>query len=198
MQDIIAGLVLAVGLMFPMIPLVDRLDYWLLTTSYAPVLILLVSVLLVKIYPKSIHWTPTRGDTTMCVAIYAGIQVGAWLNYQSGYIQVPELPPPYPVLWPSHAMMGHLLLRTVIGLCCVLATKAVGKSVCYALACAFVGKDQKEMKAAENSLANTNKIFVDLSSKFGMAFMIGLNIQYLLPNVFKLIGIGRPDFYTEI
>lgn len=189
---------MAIGFMFPMIPLVDRLDYWLLTTSYAPLLILLVAILMVLVYPTSLKWTPTRGDTTMCVALYAGIQIGAWINYQSGYIQVPALPPPYPVMWPSHAMLGHLILRTVIGLCCVLATRALGKSVCYALACAFLGRDQHELKQSQNCLTNTHKIFVDLSSKFCMAFMIGVNIQYLLPNVFKLIGIGRPDFYTEI
>ena len=181
-----------------MIPLVDRLDYWLITTSYSPLLVILVSILLVKIYPKSDKWTPTRGDTTLCVGLYAGIAVGAWINYQLGYIEEPILRPPYPVIWPSHAMWGQLLLRTVLGLCCVLATKAVGKTVCYAVACAFLGRDRTELIKSENSLENKAKIFVDLSSKFTMTLMIGINIQYLLPNVFKLIGIGRPDFYTEI
>lgn len=95
-------------------------------------------------------------------------------------------------------MLGTLILRTVLGLCCVLATKAIGKSVCYAVACAFLGRDKTELIKSENTLANKPKIFVDLSSKFVTCFFIGLNIQYLLPNVFKLLGIGRPDFYTEI
>lgn len=184
--------------MIPLVPLVDHLDYWLLTTSYSPVLVIIASLLLVKLYPQSDKWTPTRGDTTMCVALYAGIQLGAWLNYQLSYIHESTLIPPYPIIWPSHAMLGQLLLRTVIGICCVLATRALGKSMVFALACAFLGRDKTELIQSENSLKNTHKIFVDLSSKYAMAFMIGLNIQYLMPNVFKLIHIGRPDFYTEI
>lgn len=95
-------------------------------------------------------------------------------------------------------MLGALALRTVLGLCCILATKAVGKSVAYGVACAFLGRDKTEMINSENSLANTQKIVVDLSSKYVSCFLIGFNIQFLLPNVFKLLGIGRPDFYTEI
>lgn len=59
-QDIIAGLALAIGLMIPLIPLVDRLDTWLLQTSYSPLVILAVSILLIKIYPNADKWTPTR------------------------------------------------------------------------------------------------------------------------------------------
>lgn len=202
--------------MFPMIPLVDALDGWLLTCNYSPVVVVLVSILLIKLYPQSDKWTPTRsvtwsrifqlisfnpffrGDTTLCVSVCAGIQVGAWINYQLGYVHASVAQPPYQIIWPSHAMLGTLILRTVLGLCCILATKAMGKSVCYAVACAFLGRDKTELIQSENTLANKPKILVDLSSKFVTCFFIGLNIQYLLPNVFKLVGIGRPDFYTEI
>lgn len=184
--------------MVPMVPLVDRLDYWLLTTTYSPVLIILAAVLLVKWYPQPDKWTPTRGDTALCVGLYAGIEVGAWMNYQLGYMTVPDMTPPYPIIWPGHAMMGHLLIRTVIGLCCILATRSLGKTIGWTVGCALIGRDKEQLKASENSLENSHKVFVDLFAKFGLTLMIGLNLQFLLPNLFKWMGIGRPDFYTEI
>ena len=95
-------------------------------------------------------------------------------------------------------MLGTLLLRTVLGLCCVLATRAIGKSICYAACCAILGRDKTELINSENSLQNKHKILVDLSSKYVTCFLIGVIIQFLLPNVFKMLGICRPDFYTEI
>lgn len=184
--------------MFPMVPLVDRLDYWLLTATYSPILLILGSMLLVKIYPQPDKWTPTRGDTTLCVGLYTGIQLGAWINYHLGYMHVPDIDPPYPVIWPSYPMLIHLFIRTLIGLAVILVTLFLGKSVLYSLACAFLGKDKAAVKSSENSLQNADKIFVDLFSKYGIALIVGLNIQFLLPNLFKWMGIGRPDFYTEI
>lgn len=95
-------------------------------------------------------------------------------------------------------MLGMLILRTVIGLCCVLATRAIGKSVSYALLCSILGRDKTELIRSENTLENKDKIFVELSYKFITYGLIGFNLQYLLPNVFKFLGIGRPDFYTEV
>lgn len=181
-----------------MVPLVDRLDTWLLTTTYSPVLIVAVSLLLIKFYPQPDKWTPTRGDTTLCVGLYAGIEVGAWLNYHLGYMDVPDTRPPYPIMWPSYAMLGHLFIRSFIGIFAVLVTRSLGKSLCYSAICAFLGRDKTELMKSENSLANKQKIFVDLCSKFGMTVMIGMNIQFLLPNLFKMMNIGRIDFYTEI
>lgn len=134
----------------------------------------------------------------MVVAVTAGIQIGAWVNYQSNYIITPSSPPPYPIIWPSHTMLGMLLLRTVLGLCCIVATRAIGKFITYAVACTLLGRDRTELIRSENSLQNRHKIIVDLSSKYFQSAMIGFNLQYLLPNVFRLLKIGRPDFYTEI
>lgn len=108
------------------------------------------------------------------------------------------LPPPYPIIWPSHGMLGLLILRTVIGLCCILATRAIGKSISYAVMCALLGRDKTELIRSENSLENKHKIIVELCYKYFTCFIIGVSLQYLLPSVFKMLGICRPDFYTEI
>lgn len=95
-------------------------------------------------------------------------------------------------------MIGLIILRTVIGLCVVIATRAVGKSIAYAFVCMLLGRDKNEVKASENTLENCDKVIVELSYKFFVCSIIGFNTNYLLPNVFKMLNIGRPDFYTEI
>jgi sphingosine-1-phosphate phosphatase 1 len=115
-----------------------------------------------------------------------------------GNLSAPLAPPPYEIIYPSYLMVVLLMVRTIFGLCCILATQALGKSMAYAFVCAILGKDKNELRNSANSLMNKDKIIVELSYKFFSTFMVGFSLQYLLPNVFKLMKIGRPDFYTEI
>uniref|UniRef100_A0A1L8DYC7 Putative sphingoid base-phosphate phosphatase n=1 Tax=Nyssomyia neivai TaxID=330878 RepID=A0A1L8DYC7_9DIPT len=196
--DIVAGLLLTGALMLPLIPLVDWADYHILSHQFSPFLLLIISILLITIYPRADRWTPTRGDTTLCLAVCVGIHIGAWINFQAGDMKVPTTEPPYPVIWPSHRLLGQILLRTVLGLCAIVATRAIAKSVSYALICAILGKSRQQVRQSADTLENRTKIIVDLFYKYFTYFWIGFNTQYLLPNFFKLLGIGRPDFYTEI
>lgn len=134
----------------------------------------------------------------MTISVTAGIQIGAWLNYQLDLLAAPTTDAPYEIIWPTYRMLGLLLLRTILGLCCILATRAIGKFISYAFVCALLGKDKNELRNSVNSLENRDKTIVELCYKYFTCFAIGFNALYLLPNVFKLLGIGRPDFYTEI
>ncbi|XP_055685157.1 sphingosine-1-phosphate phosphatase 2-like [Lutzomyia longipalpis] len=196
--DIVAGLVLTGLLMLPLIPFVDWIDIHILSHKFSPALVIVISILLITVYPSADRWTPTRGDTTLCLAVCVGIQIGAWINFQAGDMKVPTTEPPYPVIWPSHRLLGQILLRTVLGLCAIVATRAIAKSVSYAFICAILGKSRDQVRQSPDTLENRTKILVDLFYKYFTYFWIGFNTQYLLPNFFKLLGIGRPDFYTEI
>lgn len=136
----------------------------------------------------------------MTTSVGAGILVAAWLNYQLGLLQPPDISStrPYEIIWPTHQMLGLIILRTVLGLCCVIATRAVGKFIAYTLVCALLGRDQKEIRASESTLENRDKIIVELSYKFFVCSMIGFNTYFLLPNFFKMLSIERPDFFTEL
>lgn len=95
-------------------------------------------------------------------------------------------------------MLGQMILRTIIGLCCVIATRAVGKSIAYAFVCMLLRLDPNAVRESQNTLENRDKMIVELSYKFFVYFFIGIVINYLLPNAFKMLTIGRPEFYTEI
>lgn len=196
--DIVAGLLLAISLMVPLIPLVDTLDYYILTNVWILAFLIIISIATVIYYPCSDRWTPTRGDTTMVVSVTAGVHAGAWLNYRTGTFSFSPFPPPYNIIWPSCPMLGHIVLRTVLGFCGVIGTKALCKSLCYTIMCAILKVNSKELMKSENHLENKNKILTDLVYKYVSCFMIGINTVYFLPNVFTMINIERPTFYTEM
>ncbi|XP_045768881.1 sphingosine-1-phosphate phosphatase 1-like [Maniola jurtina] len=196
--DIAAGLLLSSLLLVVLIPLVDRLDGFLLTSHWSPLLVVTTSILAIVYHPQSDKWTPTRGDTTMIVSVCAGILTGAWTNYQLGNMVASSADPPYTIIWPSIEMFGTSLLRTILGFCGVLATRAIAKSVSYAFVCALLGRDKNELRNSENSLDNKNKIIVECSYKYFTYGLIGFNTTYVFPNVFELLFINRPTYYTEI
>ncbi|PBC29991.1 sphingosine-1-phosphate phosphatase 1 [Apis cerana] len=196
--DILAGLLLAITLMIPLVPIVEITDYYVLTNIWALAILIALSIGVIVYYPCSKKWTPTRGDTTMVVSVTTGVHVGAWLNYNIGSMSAPTKSPPYNIIWPSYSMFGCMILRTILGFCSILATRAACKSFIYGTICAILKINSKDIMKSENYSENKNKIFIDLLHKYMTCFMIGVNTVYLLPNVFTMIGIERPTFYTEI
>ncbi|KAK3914613.1 Sphingosine-1-phosphate phosphatase 1 [Frankliniella fusca] len=197
--DIVAGLGLSITLLIPLIPLVDHLDYTLLTWRWSPIILLTVSIFLVVFYPRrGDRWTPTRGDTAMVLSVTAGVHIGSWTNFQLGIMREPSLSPPYAILWPSFEMIGLGVLRTVIGLSCILATRAWCKWASYATVCALLRLNANDIKKQCYSVHNRQKNIVELSYKFITSVLVGFNTTYLMPSVFRLLGISRPTFYTEM
>ncbi|KAK9508276.1 hypothetical protein O3M35_007973 [Rhynocoris fuscipes] len=196
--DVIVGLLLASLLMLPIVPLVDHLDRYILTSQWSPVLLLSISILIIAFYPKSNVWTPTRQDTTMVMSVCVGVHIGAWTNYQLGIMSEPQMPPPYSVIWPSYEMLGLALLRVALGFSCILATRAVCKSASYATLCFLLRLNSTDLRRSVHTGPSSAKNTVELCYKYITYAAMGFNTVHLLPSVFSLLGIHRPSFYTEI
>lgn len=196
--DVVAGLILALILMFPLVPTIDYLDHHVLTNPMSPFLLVTFALIMIVYYPSSGKWTPTRGDTTMILAVCIGILTGSWLNYQTGLMTVSNLPLPHMIMWPSWSMFGCLLLRTIIGFFFVFLTRQVFKSISYSFMCALLKQDGEKLKRSENNWQNKHKTIVDLGCKFITYGMIGFTMLYLLPQLFRFLRIERPTFCTEI
>ncbi|XP_066260883.1 sphingosine-1-phosphate phosphatase 2-like [Euwallacea similis] len=196
--DIVAGLLLALTIMIPLVPLIDYLDSYFLTNPIAPILLITSSILMIIYYPNSRKWTPTRGDTTMILSVCIGVLVGAWLNYQTGLMTKSNLPLPRMIMWPSWSMLGCMVLRTGIGFFFVLLTRQVFKSISYSFICMLLKEDETRLKQTENTLQNKHKTIVELGCKYVTCGMIGFNILYTLPQLFRLLRIERMTFFTEI
>ncbi|XP_063990223.1 sphingosine-1-phosphate phosphatase 1-like [Diachasmimorpha longicaudata] len=196
--DILAGLGLAGAMMIPLVPIVDFTDRYLVTNEAALFLLFAIGAAAIIYYPVSDRWTPTRGDTAMVVSVATGIYLAALINFKTGAMQPPLIAPPYNIMWPTWTMLRCTILRTVLGFCCVLATKALSKFLGYTTICAILRVNAKDLMNSENSHENKDKVLVDLFCKYISCFMIGFNTVYLLPNVFIIMGIDRPAFFTEM
>lgn len=139
-----------------------------------------------------------RGDTALVIAVATGVYTGAWLNYKTGALTTPLISPPYNIIWPTYSMLGKTVLRTVLGYSCIIVSIEVIKSVCYATMCAMLQVNSQELKKSKDSLENKNKILVDLVYKYMKCYLVGIVIVSVLPNVFSLLSIERPNFYTEL
>lgn len=174
-----------------LIPFIDIIDHFTLTSPIAPPTILVVSILMIIFYPDAGHWTPSRGDTILIIGVGAGVTLGSWLNYQWGIIRGPPMPPPYKIIWPTYEMMGLTALRTCIGILVVVATRAFFKSITYALVCYLLKLDPRDKKSRQVSLADTTSKFITYTA-------IAFNVTYLSPAVFRFMNIERLTMFTEV
>lgn len=89
-------------------------------------------------------------------------------------------------------------LRTVIGLAIAGATEFIGKEGFYTILCSLLKEDKKKLKSMKNSVDNVRKNFVDLTTKFATYSVLGFNVLFVVPLIFKYLNIQRDSFYSEI
>ncbi|XP_012521403.1 sphingosine-1-phosphate phosphatase 1 [Monomorium pharaonis] len=196
--DVVAGLVLAIALMIPLIPLVDITNSYVITNFWLVAILIAISIAAIVYYPSSPKWTPTRNDTTMVVSVAAGLHVGAWLNYYTGLSRTSQSSSLFNIIWPTYSTLGRMIIRTALGFFGVITTKKLCKFFSYIMICCILQINWKELMKCQDYNSNRNKVFVDLVYRYLACFMIGVNTVYLLPQVFSMIGIERPAFYMEI
>ncbi|XP_045126756.1 sphingosine-1-phosphate phosphatase 2-like [Portunus trituberculatus] len=196
--DVLCGLVLVSGLLVAMLPWVDTLDHLALTHPASPLITIILTIAMVVCYPATDRWTPARGDTTVIVGVGCGSLLGSWVNYQLGIIREPSLPPPYTVLWPTLNMVGLSLLRTSLGMVVIVAVKAIFKSLSFATICALLQIRAEDYMNKTGGLSVRHRLVVELFYKFITYIAIGFTVVYTGPATFRLVGIERPTFYTEV
>lgn len=91
-----------------------------------------------------------------------------------------------------------LAVRTVVGLAIVGLTEFLGKLVTFYLLSKVIDEDPKALKSSENSVDNTKKTFVDLSSKFITYCFLGFNCLVLVPIIFTYLNVQRKNFSMEL
>lgn len=58
--DIVAGLILAIALMFPLVPIVDVINSYIATNFWLLAMLITISIVIIVYYPATYKWTPTR------------------------------------------------------------------------------------------------------------------------------------------
>jgi sphingosine-1-phosphate phosphatase 1 len=56
----------------------------------------------------------------------------------------------------------------------------------------------KTLQNQSHDVSNRNKLIAELSYKFVTYIIIGINVLFLAPLVFRAIGCERATFHTEV
>lgn len=194
MLDIIMGSFLSALFLMVFLPNTDEIMNYLLQSSFAPFFSLILPIILVVIFPLADKWTPTRGDTCIVTAVFSGVEMGAWINYQFGLTNV--LAESYPLSLTFDGFLAFLA-RTAVGLAVIALIEFGGKVSLFALFSAVVKEDRKTLKSSADTLENKKKIFVDLSTKFLTYFILTFVVLVIVPKLFELMHVERTRYYSE-
>lgn len=137
----------------------------------------------------------SRGDTCVVAAVFSGIELGTWFNYQIGVLKENQLSLP---LFLDFSDYSSLVARTLLGLAVVGLTELLGKYFSFSFLCLAMNEDKKLMKSSEDSVDNSKKNFIDLTSKFFTYCLLGFNTLVLVPILFKYFNIQRDAFFNEL
>ncbi|XP_022096115.1 sphingosine-1-phosphate phosphatase 2-like [Acanthaster planci] len=112
--DLIAGVTLTALLMALIWPWLDSLDHFLLTHPYAPVIIVVVTILLIVFYPALDGVGASRNDTVSILATMGGGLCAFWCNHRSGLVPDAHAPLGGTIDWPDLPTAGIMLVRYAI------------------------------------------------------------------------------------
>eukprot|EP00092_Neocalanus_flemingeri_P036255 GFUD01039474.1.p1 GENE.GFUD01039474.1~~GFUD01039474.1.p1 ORF type:complete len:431 (+),score=81.96 GFUD01039474.1:234-1526(+) len=198
LADVVVGLGVSSFLLLFTIPIAHYGDYFLLSSTLAPLVTLTLSILAILCYPGSYQWTPARGETTFIIGGYFGTQLGSWLGFQLGILHLVEWPSPHSILLPVFHQSCLGLMRVLIGLALLGILRAVVKPVSFQTACYFLNTDKQTLMQQEFHLKNKKKLIADLFCKFVTFAAIGFGITFVAPLLFQVLGCDRPSYWTEI
>ena len=79
-----------------------------------------------------------------------------------------------------------------------MISRAVFKPFTYFIACCLLGENMTKLQRQKHDVANKNKLIAELSYKFVTYVIIGINVLFVAPFVFRTIGCERATFHTEV
>ena len=172
-------------------PFLDTVDDFMLNSPYSPYMCVLLPLILAVCYPKLDRWSTARGDTTVILAACAGTGLGHWFSFQYGFMHRCTEPPPYEIIYPTWLWFGQIWARLVIGVVILFATRAIMKSLVFSVLGLITGLNKVQLKAQQS-------LSVEIPDKFIVYCSIAFNTVYLAPQIFRILGIERETFFTEI
>jgi sphingosine-1-phosphate phosphatase 1 len=163
----------------------------MITSNYAPFVALGCGFAMCYYYPSLKQWSTARGDTTIIIGTVAGFSVGAYLNNHLGYLERPAEPPLYDIHFPNALGYVFGVVRTILGLLMFLACRQILKKSLLRFICYLNGRDYKDPQSKRLKA-------VELPYNYFSYFVLGMNIAFMSPFVFRLLNIERDYSYTEL
>lgn len=140
----------------------------------------LLGIFLIKCYPSLRQWSTARSDTTVILGSTFGFSIATSIMNQMGLLESFARPTTHAII-SSH--MGLCILRTLVGLLLLGATRQIVKTVVLRLTCSFYRLDYKDPEIKR--LAQ-----VEMPYYYLTYLVIGFNTGFLCPLTFRILGIN--------
>ncbi|XP_058652246.1 sphingosine-1-phosphate phosphatase 1 isoform X2 [Onychostoma macrolepis] len=183
-EDIIAGFLYSLLIMVVFSPALDIIDTFNRTHPYAPLIIISLHVGLGLFSFTLDTWSTSRGDTAQILGSGAGIALASHINYHLGLLPDPPASM-FPLQPPSFtlSLIGLCLLRFLLGVIILLATRAVMKALTIPLICWLFGIPRGDVRKARQHME------VELPYRYIVYGTVGLNSLFLVPFLFARVGL---------
>ncbi|XP_059803679.1 sphingosine-1-phosphate phosphatase 2 isoform X1 [Hypanus sabinus] len=180
--DVICGILLTAVLMGLTYTFWDVLDNLQLTSPLTPVIAVVMPFLMSYNYPELDHYSPTRGDTTIILAVASGCTIGFWMNYQYGqtYEPVGSLPFEIPSITVEVALISSA--RFLIGIVVLVATRLIVKTLSLKVLYAWFNVPEYNLEARK-------RLEIEVPYKFATYSSIGFIATVIVPLLYQLLKL---------
>lgn len=180
LQDVIAGVLFSSLILLFFLPALDLIDGFNLTCRYAPILIICLHLGLGLFSFTLDTWSTSRGDTAQILGTGAGVALASHVNHLLRAMPDPT-PDQLPFIMPplSLGLVGTALLRVVLGVLVLVATRAVMKAVTIPLVCRVSGVPSGDVRKARQHME------VELPYRYIVYGAVGFNVLFLVPLLFR-------------
>lgn len=190
--DCIVGVTITAVALPWMLPVVEYVEYFEVTSPFGPFASFLVPVLACVYYPKPKVWSITRGDTSNIVSLASGVMVATWFSYQLGWMT--ETPhslerqhlPAITVEW-----IKLSLVRTVFGVVALAGSRIITKPFILKLVCTLADVDTKD-------ITKQRQLGLEVPVRWLSVGGLAVLAAFFAPICFSYLGINREGYYSEI
>lgn len=176
LQDVIAGVLYSVLILLLFLPALDLIDGFNLTCRFAPLIIVSLHLGLGLFSFTLDTWSTSRGDTAQILGTGAGVALASHVNRRLGLMPDPT-PDQLPFVTPAFGagLVAAALLRLVLGVLVLMATRALMKAVTMPLVCRVFGVPSGDVRKARQHME------VELPYRYIVYGAVGFNVLFLVP-----------------
>lgn len=190
--DVLAGITMTAMFLPFLLGIVEYLDYLQVTHPYAPVFTFLLPLLACHYYPKQKVWSITRGDTANIMSIGSGVAMGAWLNYQLGWMtELPKAQGLQPLPVPTLDWALYSALRVIIGVAALAMSRKILKKFYFKIIVKWTGVDKDD-------IMTQREMGLEVPHRWMTLFSISIMTSFMAPVAYSFLGINRDGYYHEV
>ncbi|XP_051244062.1 sphingosine-1-phosphate phosphatase 1 [Dicentrarchus labrax] len=178
--DVIVGFLYSVLILILFLPVLDLIDGFNLTCRYAPLMIVSLHLGLGLFSFNLDTWSTSRGDTAQILGTGAGVALASHVNHLLGLMPDPT-PDQLPLIMPAlnARLVAVALLRLILGVLVLVATRALMKALTIPLVCRVFGVPCTDVRKARQHME------VELPYRYIVYGTVGFNVLFLVPLLFS-------------